>query len=334
VSVSMKDVARHAGVSLGTVSNVLNGRDSVAEDLRDVVLASVHTLGFVRNEAARHLRTGGSRIVALVVFDATNPFFGDISRGAATLARAAGSMLLIADTHNDEASEQSYLRSLEEQRVQGVLISPIGDISGPLDRLQARGIPTVVVDARPPSAAFSAVRADDFHGGLIGAQHLIDGGAVRIAFLGGPAALPQVADRRAGAEEALRLAGRDPARMQTWHVATSDVTEGHRIANVITSMPPAHRPDAVMATNDLLGIGLIHGLLHANVRVPQDISVIGYDDIGWAAAAAVPLTTIRQPSVAMGEAASRLLFEQIYDPAAPRREEVFAPELIIRDSTY
>jgi LacI family transcriptional regulator len=334
MSVRMGDVARHAGVSLGTVSNVLNGRPSVSDSLRERVLASIEELGFVRNESARQLRAGSSRTIAFVVFDASNPFFSEVSKGAEGVVRDAGRFLLIADTHEDRDRETAYLRLFQEQRVQGVLVAPMSDVSALLGQLYAQGIPSVIVDTRSPTSEYSAVRVDNFMGGKIAVTHLLEVGKRRIGFLGGPADIWQISERLAGAREALRVTGLDPAGLRVWHVRSSDVVSGELIADAFASLPAAKRPDGIFATNDLLAMGLMHGLLRrGEVRIPDDLSIVGYDDIPWAHSAAVPLSSVRQPSVQMGATAAQFLLDVIEKRRVGQRERVFVPELVVRASS-
>ena len=160
-SVSIKEVATAAGVSVGTVSNVLNKPHLVAETTRDRVQAAIAELGFVRNESARHLRSGASRAVGLVVIDAANPFFSDVARGVEDTVQAAGGVVLLGNSAGDSDREHRYLELFEQQRVRGVLIAPTGDAVPPLDSLARRGIPVVFLDRYPEGADCSSVSVDD-----------------------------------------------------------------------------------------------------------------------------------------------------------------------------
>lgn len=332
LSISMKDVARRAGVSVGTVSNVLNNKPSVDPALRLKVMVAVEELGFVRNESARHLRTGASRAIALVIFDAANPFFAEMSRAAESVVRRAGSFLLMADTHEDLEREGDYLRLFEEQRMQGVLIAPMGDVSSALRRLRKHGIPSVLVDARPPDSSFSAVRVDDVKGGQLAAAHLLQSGRQRIGFLGGPAHLAQIADRLEGVKHASSAHVRE-SQLHVWHATSSNINEGERIAQLVADLPISSRPNGIVATNDLLAMGLIYGLMRCRVQVPDDIAVVGYDDIPAATSAIVPVSSIRQPTAEMGAMAAQMLLNEIETGAASGDERVLEPQLVIRASS-
>src|SRR4051794_2207934 len=195
MAVSVRDVAAAAAVSVGTVSNVLNRPDKVAPATAERVLAAIEQLGFVRNDAARQLRAGRSRSIGLVVLDVRNPFFTDIARGAERRAAESDLAVLLGNSDDDPGREAAYLDLFEQQRVHGVLITPVEDVSLRLDRLHQHGIPAVLVDRRSDDDDFSSVSVDDDAGGYLAVRHLLDTGRRRIAFVGGPSAIRQVADR-------------------------------------------------------------------------------------------------------------------------------------------
>ncbi|WP_308467034.1 LacI family DNA-binding transcriptional regulator [Rathayibacter soli] len=332
-NVSVKDVATHAGVSLGTVSNVLNRPDRVSESTRMRVLSSISALGFVRNESARQLRAGHSTTIGFIVLDVSNPFFIDVARGAERAANAVGSSVLIANSDEQAERERTYLDLFEEQRAQGVLISPVGDVTERLRRLRARGIPAVLVDAAAPDTTFSSVQTDNIAGGRLAVEHLIATGRTDILFVGGPLGLHQIRDRFAGARSAAESSGLGADAVRSWPTPTPTVEAGRRAGAAIAQ--GEQRPNAIFAANDLLAIGIMEAFLFGGlVRIPDEIALIGYDDIGWAASAIVSLTSVRQPSERIGETAARLLIDEgaATAPVAHRQLQ-FAPELVVRDST-
>jgi LacI family transcriptional regulator len=332
MSSSIKDVAHHAGVSVGTVSNVLNHPTRVSVDTVKKVHKSIRALNFVRNDAARQLRAGASRTIALLVFDAANPFFADLARGAEDAATAEGYQVLVANTSGSGERELSYLDLFEEQRVRGVLISPYGDVEGRLGTLKKFGIPSVLVDRVSESQEFSSVSVDDVAGGKIALEHLLSRGRKNIVFVGGPLDITQIRDRLQGAQEA--VAHDSSASLEVFQTDATTVLEGRRVGQEIFAMAPEKRPDALFAANDLVALGLLQALVATGgLSVPGDIAIIGYDDIDFATSAIVPLTSIRQPSALMGETALKLLNEEASDPTKKPRMVVFQPELIIRAST-
>jgi LacI family transcriptional regulator len=331
---SIKEVARHAGVSLGTVSNVLNRPESVSPATRERVLDAIAKLGYVRNDSARQLRAGRSRTVAIVVLDVSNPFFTDVVRGAEAVVEEAGAMLVVCNSGEDPVRERRHLDMLEEQRVQGLLVTPVGDGRQPrLDRFVDRGIPVVLVDRGSARASRCSVAVDDVLGGRLAAEHLADRGHRRIAYVGGPFSLAQVADRHTGAERALAEHGAG-AGLRVVETPSLSVAEGRRAVDELTGLPAARRPTAVFCANDLLALGVLQGLIAHGLRVPEDVALVGYDDIEFAAAAAVPLSSVRQPREQLGRTAAQLLLEEAGDPERhEHRHVVFQPDLLVRRSS-
>jgi len=330
---SIRDVAKLAGVSVGTVSNVLNRPGEVSAESVIRVQRAIEQLGYRRNDAARQLRAGTSSTVGFVVLDGQNPFFSSVVRGAEDEASKNGIAILLGNTDEDSARERMYLDLFEEQRVRGVLISPYRDISPRLEQLRVRNIPAVLVDRFSGDGRFSSVSVDNVSGGRMAAEHLIQSGRSRIAFVGGPFELRQVSDRLAGARVAVEAASRE---VSIEVVATSALTVEEGIAAGIRILGGSERdwPDAVFAANDLLALGLLQAFVGGGrLLVPQRIALIGFDDIAFARAAAVPLSSMRQPSRTIGATALRVLIEEADDPTLIPRQTVFQPELVVREST-
>ncbi len=331
---SIRDVAAMAGVSVGTVSNVLNRPTKVSGPAAERVLAAIKELGFVRNDAARQLRAGRSKTVGLIVLDVRNPFFTDLARGAEDQAATAGLSVILGNSDEDRGRESTYLDLFEEQRVLGVLISPFGNVTERLERLRDRGIPAVLVDRSADGSAFSSVSVDDVAGGRLAVEHLVGHGRRRIAFIGGPFEIRQVEDRHAGAQLA---AVRHPGvSLEVVDVPALSVIAGRIAGEAIAARRPEDRPDAIFAANDLIAMGVLQALMMrggAGITVPGDIAIIGYDDIDFASAAVVPLSSIRQPSALIGQTAVEILLEEAETPSSPRRQVVFQPELVVREST-
>lgn len=330
MAASVKDVAAHAGLSVGTVSNVLNRPDKVSESTRAKVLDAIEELGFVRNEAARQLRAGLSRTVGLLVLNPANPFFADVATGAEEAAEQHGISVLTGNSGEDPAREDHYLEVFEQQRVRGVLVSPVGDVTGRLTRMRGLGIASVLVDRDLSGGRFSSVSVDDELGGRLAIDHLADLGHTHIAFIGGPSSLPQVADRLAGACHA---AGERKVRLENVEIGSLQLRRGREAGLALLERPASERPTALFAANDLVALGLLQALLGAGVRVPEDMALVGYDDIDFAAGAAVPLTSIAQPSHEIGATAMELLLAESEDAERERQHVVLQPSLVVRRST-
>jgi LacI family transcriptional regulator len=331
--VSIKDVAARAGVSIGTVSNVLNRPEIVSTATRRRVTAAIKALGFVRNESARQLRAGRSRMIGLIVLDVGNPFFTDVARGVEDEAGSSGLAVMLCNSDEQQVREDRYLDLLEQQRVQGILITPVTDDRQRIAELQERGTPVVLVDSYSPAGSQCSVAVDDVLGGELAVTHLMGAGHEQIAFVGGPAGLRQVADRREGAWRALRQAG-SAAELMLIDTPALTVAAGKAAGTAIADASAASRPTAVFCANDLLALGVLQEMTRRRIRVPGDIAIVGYDDIDFAAAAAIPLSSVRQPRHQIGRTAAQLLLEEALAPEGHKhRQVIFQPELEVRGSS-
>lgn len=333
--VSIKDVAVRAEVSVGTVSNVLNRPDTVRPATRARVQAAIAELRFVPNASARQLAAGRSRTIAYLVLDATNPFFTDVGRGIEEVAKAERLALFICNSDQDAEREDQYLEQLTELRVRGVLITAIDYTNPRLTQLREQGVPVVLVDRAPDGLdAWCTVGVDDVAGGELAVNHLLDGGHERLAFVGGPMDILQVSDRHTGAVKTVDAAGLAGPTMTTISTTALTIAEGRSAGERLLGLPRRARPTAAFCANDLLAIGLLQHLTQLGVRVPDDLAIVGYDDIEYAAAAAVPLTSVAQPRFLLGRTAAELLTHEADHPTTHEHQHVtFPPELVARAST-
>jgi LacI family transcriptional regulator len=317
------------------VSNVLNRPDAVAEGTRQRVLAVIERLGYVRSESARQLRAGHSRIIALLVLDIANPFFVEMARGAQLAAREAGLAVMVCNSAADPAEESDYLAMFAEQRVRGVLLTPTDGTGDDPGVMRHRGLPFVFADRELPSAQACSVSVDDVAGGRLAVGHLLAAGHRRVMYLSGPAHLTQSRDRHTGALAAFDEARLSRDRLTVIEAARFDVAAGRETAVRLLATAGPDRPTAVFCANDLLALGALQALYAAGIRVPEDIALVGYDDIDFAGAAAVPLTSVRQPAHRIGRTAAELLIEETGERAAEHVHQriVFRPELVVRASS-
>lgn len=234
------------------------------------------------------------------------------------------------------ARELTLLERFEQERVGGVLFAPIDESAGRSVRLRQRGIPVVLVDRAGSSSDFCSVGVDDIEGGRLAGQHLLDLGHRNIAFVGGPSSLNQVRDRRRGIELAVEQSG-EGISLLTVSTPSLSLEAGIAAAGELAALADGERPTAVFAANDLLAIGMLQGFVTAGLRVPKDVAIIGYDDIAFAAAAAVPLSSIRQPREDIGRKSAELLLSELRaeESGDAHRHEVvrFTPQLVVRRST-
>lgn len=331
-AVSIRDVAEAAGVSVGTVSNVLNRPDMVAPATRNRVLAAITDLGFVRNEPARQLRGGAARAIGLIVPDIGNPFFTDVARGVEAVASEAGQAVVLCNSDHTPHRERRNTDLLGGQRVHGVLITPVGEAGDPVRRLREHRLSVVLVDHPTSDDDLCSVSVDDRAGGELAVTHLLAEGASSIVFVGGSVGIQQIAERRRGALDALGNAGRDPGMLETLELPALNVASGMRAGERLLAR--GKMPDAVFCANDLLALGLLQSVVRAGLRIPDDLAIVGYDDIDFAAAAAVPLTSVRQPREQLGRTAAELVISESSNPGThEHRHVVFTPELVVRDSS-
>jgi LacI family transcriptional regulator len=327
---TIKDVARSAGVSLGTVSNVLNRPELVAESTRVRVLDAVETLGYVRNASASQLRSGKGVGIGVIVLDVANPFFTEVARGIEDEARKAGFLITLCSSDGSTDREAQYLHLLEEQRIGGVLITTAERKVPPaVAQLRARGTPVVLLDASAGARGHCVAAVDDVYGGRIAAEHLLELGHHKLAIVNGPLELSQCAARRRGFLAAARKGDADSDEINVDAMTTEAGEEA-----VAQLLAKPRKVSAIFCANDMLALGALKTLLGAGLRVPEDVALVGYDDVSFAALAQVPLSSIRQPTYDLGRTAAQLLLEEINDGRHHRhRSVVFKPELVARAST-
>lgn len=326
--VTIAEVARHAGVSIGTVSNTLNHPDRVIAPTRDAVWASIETLGYVPSQAARLLSGAQSQTLGLVIPDVESPFFMALSHSVERAATASGYSLLLCNSQNDASREPLLLQTLASHQAHGALVSPAGDSRAPTINPP---LPVVYLDHEGPEGA-CAVLVDHVTGGRLAAEHLLSLGHTRLAFIGGRPWLWQFEQRVRGIREALRDAGKDPtADLMLVESPGIGVESGMMSARQLVKRG---LPSGVLCGNDMLAFGVFRGLAAARVRVPQDVSLIGYDNILFAEHWVRPLTTVAQPMERMGELAGQVLIEHAAGgPGHSCHSVTLTPTLVVREST-
>ncbi len=330
---SIREVAKRAGVSLGTVSNVLNRPEIVAEETRRRVLQAIEEIGFVRNGLARQLRAGRSQHIGLVVLDVTNPFFTEVARGVEDLANQAGYVVILCNSEDSVEKESHYLHMLEEQRTQGILITPVQSDASYLQRFRQRGIAVVLLDRPSRISDLCSVAVDDVRGGELAVAHLLEQGHKHIAFVHGSLSIRQCADRRRGVLRALKAGGLDPDRaLLDITTPTQSVREGEESMEKLLSA--TMKPTAAFCANDLLALGLMRKLIKHGASIPGDMALVGYDDVEFASVLVTPLTSIRQPKYELGRMATELLLDEANYPTSHQHKHiVYQPELIVRESS-
>ncbi len=324
---SVKDVAQRAGVSVGTVSNVLNRPETVTERTRQRVEAAMAELNFMRNASARQLRAGVSTTVGAILTDLRNPFYTEIARGIEDRLALDGHTLMVCSTDEDPQREARFVRQFAEQGVRGLLLTPIPSTAERLRELATFGIPSVLIDSRSDDHA--SVCGDHVAGGRLALQHLLERGHRHIVFLSADKHLQQSQHRLRGATEAIAAFGLDPAEvLRVVNLPQPTAIEGERA--ILSQLDgPEPRPTAAFCINDIVALGAIRALRTRGIRIPQEVAVVGYDDLYWASELMTPLTSVRQPMRQIGWAAADLL---LTDPNGTT-QTVFPPDLIVRKSS-
>jgi LacI family transcriptional regulator len=330
----MREVAQAAGVSVSTVANVLSRPSIVAPQTRHRVEQAMAAVGYVPHGPARQLRGVPSPIVGSITLDLANPFYAELNRGIEDALSEAGCMVLACSTDLQPAKEKQLLGLLQEQAVRGIIISPIDPDPTLLLQVSQRGTPVILIDHPRRQLDLCAVAVDDVAGGELAAEHLVSLGHRRIAFLAGAIDPGPVARRREGVRLALTAAGLDPARAlvdvrMSDHHRSSVSAAARAVAQILATRPA---PTAIICLNDTAALGVLEGLDAAGVRVPDEISVVGYDDLHFAARLSPALTTVHQPKHQLGRAAAELLLDEA-NPDHTHRETHFRPALKVRAST-
>ena len=327
---TLNDVAKRAGVSPMTVSRVINNSGYIHQKTRERVEQAIADLGYVPNALARSLRFKQTKTLALVITDITNPFFTTIARGVEDVASEQGFSVIFCNTDESRDEEAKYLNVLVQKQVDGVLLVPAYCSSESVWFLQERSIPFVVLDRRIPDVAVDTVRCDSEQGAYQLVQHLIGLGHERIVALTGPRALSTAADRVAGYAHALEESGLKSAVSACYGEYTSD--SGYRMAMEALARSP--RPTALFAANNFIAVGALRALRSLGLRVPEDVSVVAFDDFPEDILIEPILTVVTQPAYDIGRRAMSLLFDRLSGRAAAAPQEIILPtQLIVRKSS-
>ena len=325
---TVADVAAAAGVSVGTVSHVLTRSHTVRPATRDRVVLAMEQLGFRPNQVARALVRHQTNTVGMVIPDIANPFFGELARGAEDVLGVADYATVFGNSDNDAKKEDRYLKDFDERRVDGLIVVIAAEAhSDDLRRLSAE-IPTVVVDRAVAGWEGDLVVGDNRAGMGLAVRHLASLGHRRVALVNGDLRLSTARERGEGF--ALTAAEEN---LEVLSVTDGAFTLESGYEQIIALLRGPRLPTAVCAANDLLALGVLSGATEVGCRVPEDLSVVGFDDIAYARLARPSLTTIRQTSYDMGAEAARLLLGRISSNGLSARRIVMPPQLVVRAST-
>lgn len=330
--VTMSDVAQKAGVSLMTVSRVINHKDDVNPETRQRILQVIEELGYRPSAIARSLATQRTRTIGLVIPDVSNPFFADITRGIEQLAYAQSYHVFLCNTEEDPQRELALIESLEENRVDGLILcsSRLSDslLADILPRLTAAVLINRIIDNGGENS-FPSVILDDERGGLLATRHLLERGRTEIGFLAGPVNSFSGQGRRKGYLAAMREAGISPE--PGWIANCQPSVEGGYLS---TRRLLSENPEltALFCYNDLVAVGALQACSELDCRIPRDLMVVGYDDIPLAALVSPTLTTCQVQRRELGHLAVEALLERMEECPAGCRQIVLQPDLVIRQS--
>jgi LacI family transcriptional regulator len=330
VATTIVDVARKAGVSTATVSRVLNGNERVGPQLVAKVTKAVKQLDYRPNRVARSLRLRHNLVWALIISDIrTGPFFADVVRGVEDGAHEAGYSMFLCNADEDPAKEAGYLQLAVAENVAGVILTPSGPSPDLTPLLQA-GIHVVLADRRLPGHQADTVVADNVGGAAQAVDHLLSNGYQRVACISGPLAATTGAERFEGYKLALERAGLGLDRSL---VRTGDFREagGFKAMQQLLEMRP--RPDAVFIANNRMTAGALQAIDEASLGVPEDIAVVGYDEMSWAPLLRTALTTVSQPAYDLGHESARLLLSRLAGYSGAPRTVVLPTSLNVRASS-
>jgi LacI family transcriptional regulator len=328
---NMKQIAQLAGVSLGTVSHVLNDTAKVREPLRQRVLDAVQTTGYQPSQLARGLRKDKTNILAMIIPDILNPFFPGVVRGAEDVAFANGFRLVLCNTDNDHEKEVAHLNALQTYLPSGLIVIPssFSDLTVQTESYRKAGSAVVCIDRLPRNWNGDSVTINNAGGAYHAASHLIELGHRHLAAITGPLDLTNSQERLEGFTRALRHAGLEaaPGYMQE---TTFDRTGGYAKAKILLHMTP--RPTAILACNDMIALGALMAIHDENLRCPEDISLIGFDGLDLTEMTTPQLSSVYQSSYDLGAAAAQLALDRIAKKTIPVRRIVLKTELRIRES--
>jgi LacI family transcriptional regulator len=327
----MREIAKRAGVSIGTVSHVINGTATVREKLRHRVMEAIRSLNYQPSQLGRGLRRSRTSMLGMIIPDVTNPFFPAVVRGVEDVAYGRSYRVVLCNTDNDPGKEIAYLNELESYRPAGLLLIPAAEsrITGPLKRLAASGAPVVCIDRQPPGWHGDVVMVANAEGTYSATRHMLRMGHRHLAVITGPYHLSNAVERLKGFLRATEEAS-IPVEPEYIQQARFDRHSGYQAAMRLLKMLP--RPTAILACNDMMALGTLQAVRESNLRCPEDVSVVGFDNLEFTEFTDPALTTVHQPGYQLGATAARRLLERIDGFSPKPRNLLLQTELKIRNS--
>ena len=326
---TVADVARKAGVSVSTAARVLSGNGYAADTTRRQVLDAAKAIGYVPNQVARSLRTRQTRMIGLLIGDVENSFYSSIAKNVESVLKDAGYHVVLCNSDDDPESERGYLTLLESVRVDGLIVTPTTKNRRELARVM-HDVAIVQIDRQVEGLGADAIVVDNEGGAFSAVSHLIDEGHTRIAILTGELDVATASQRLGGYRRALSRHG---ISIQESLIKSGSFHREHAIEDAIELIRARPAPTAIFAANNILAEGTLMALDQQGLRIPRDMSVVGFDDVQWMSMVDPPLTTVRQPLADMASAAAELMLRRLREGREGRPSTmVFETELIVRGS--
>jgi LacI family transcriptional regulator len=330
VVAKLADVAERAGVSVATAARVLSGRGYAAEATRRNVLEASKEIGYVPNQVARSLRTRRTRLIGLLIGDVENSFYSVIARNVESAAKEAGYHVVLCNSDDDPLAEKEYLQLLDGIRVDGLIITPTSRNRHKLRELVDKGTVIIQIDRRVDELEADAILVDNEGGAAAAVSHLIAAGHTRIGIITGPLDVLTARQRLAGYQRALREHGLTIRRQL---IKASSFHHEHAAEDAAELIRERPAPTAIFAANNVLAEGCLVAVADLGLKVPRDLSLVGFDDVPWMTLIRPRLTTVRQPVADMAKGAAELLLRRLRDDGqGPPSTVVFRGELLIRGS--
>ena len=328
---TIRDVARLAGVAPITVSRVINNSGYISDETQERVKAAITQLGYVPNTLARSLRSRQTSMLALVLTDITNPFWTTVARGVEDAASDAGFNLILCNTDESDEEQDRYLHALLQKQVDGVLLVPAHNRPEPVQFIRRQNVPVVILDRRLEGQATDVVRCDSTTGAHELTSLLVSLGHCQIAALVGPQGVSTAEDRALGYRQALQEASL-PCKVDQVIYGEFTIESGYAMTCQALALNP--QPTALFAGNNFIAIGALKALRDAGLRVPEDVAVVGFDDLPATMVVEPFLTVAAQPAYEMGKRATELLLARLAGRAPEGYQEIILPtELIVRRSS-
>lgn len=330
MNTTIKDIAKKAGVSYATVSRALNGKYGVNPLTRDEILRIAEEMNYSPNAIARGLVKRQTHTVGLIIPDITNPFFPEVARGAEDMLEKSGYSVFLCNSNWEKKRENKYINLLIEKRVDGLIIAPSASAVTESDRKQFERLPVVLMSGVQSGIGIDSVVLNNVKGGYIAGKYLLEKGRRNLCFLGGAEDSFSVKERYEGFMKSVEEFGSGIISSDMVKFGDYREKSGYRIMKDLISEKKI--PDAVFASNDLIALGALQAISEEGLRIPEDISVVGFDNIATASFRGVELTTVENPKYRMGELAVKILLDRIENPESNSSKErvVLDPELIIR----